>query len=194
MSEEKKVQFCSSETPADLIRTLNLVKLLATGTDEEVLKVPFVGRGETFQDALNVAQHACPKVDWIRKARVRWLMLGIKALEEQLDRMKDEKNPETVNFTFSDSPALGMHHRIFDDYLTVGHLGSDCYSVMDQYLELLAKVGRRANNLFWGQEMVKLIYRRTGFSRPDDPHRDVAACDMFMRKYELLSSGYFIGV
>ncbi|MDD2785370.1 MAG: hypothetical protein PHS79_00585 [Patescibacteria group bacterium] len=98
MVENKKIdasEFCRSDTPEHLIRTLGIVARLADDVpDEEALKTRFTGRGECFEDALNVAQQACPKVDWIRKARVRWIELGIKAWEKAIE---DDRIDQAAN-------------------------------------------------------------------------------------------------
>ncbi|MFA6504121.1 MAG: hypothetical protein WCT54_04280 [Patescibacteria group bacterium] len=97
MSEVKSEEFCTSDTPEGLIRTLNIVARLAEDIpDEEALKTRFTGRGECFEDALNVAKQACPKVDWIRQARVRWLRLAMHAWGRRLERM-ERCSPSEVN-------------------------------------------------------------------------------------------------
>ncbi|MFA6161024.1 MAG: hypothetical protein WC766_02470 [Patescibacteria group bacterium] len=187
MSEVKSEEFCTSDTPEGLIRTLNIVARLAEDIpDEEALKTRFTGRGECFEDALNVAQQACPKVDWIRQARVRWLRLAMHAWGRRLERM-ERCSPSEVNVAMADinHPPLGMNHLIVTTHITVCYLGADCNEVMNEYLALLQKIYQWTDNWYWGREMVKLILRRTGCARPNDPHRDEAACHLLLRQYGL---------
>ncbi|MFA6099367.1 MAG: hypothetical protein WC750_00635 [Patescibacteria group bacterium] len=189
MSEENKPQRFSINTPAELIRTLEVVRLLIDGTEEEVAKV--LGDGQSFQDALNNAQLACPKVDWVRQARVSWLSRGMYAWEQELTRLQEvgislacHRSPHYfAPHYFDSSPSGLMDHQTFVAFITVGYLGVDCNSVMDRYLELLRRVSIMTGNVFWRSEMAHLIKRRTGCWRDDDPHRDEVACRALFREY-----------
>ncbi|MDD5726839.1 MAG: hypothetical protein PHC53_05590 [Patescibacteria group bacterium] len=197
MSEEKKTQRFSIDTPDGLIRTLGVVRLLIDGTENRVIAtVPMSRTNDSFQEALNWAQIACPKLDWVREARVSWLMLGMDAWDEELDKL-EKTGVSTVGSHSPYSPNPDnkslMDHQTFEHFLTVGYIGVDCNAVMDKYLALLKKVAERTGNQYWGAAMVQLIKRRTCCERPDDPHRDPSAYDMFLRKYGLYENGYFVG-
>lgn len=189
MSEEKKTQSFSINTPAELIRTLGVVRLLIDGTEEEIAAVPMSGTGDSFQEALNWAQLACPKLDWVRQARVNWLLRGMSDWAKEIDRREKAGEPLRRAGFSPYCPIQGaeglMDHQTFQHFLTVGYIGIDCNAVMDKYLALLKRVAVMAAESHWKCEMVKLIVRRTSCNRDDDPHRDGAACRALLREYGL---------
>ncbi|MHB8831062.1 MAG: hypothetical protein ACYC44_03035 [Patescibacteria group bacterium] len=190
MSEEKKTQRFSIDTPDGLIRTLGVVRLLIDGTENRVIAtVPMSRTNDSFQEALNWAQIACPKLDWVRQARVTWLLLGMEAWDKELDHLESIRvgsivisfNPYSPN---PNNKSL-MDHQTFEHFITVGYIGIDCNSVMDKYLALLKRTAEVTGDEHWRHEMVHLILRRTGCNRDDDPHRDETACRMLLREYGL---------
>ncbi|MDD5438288.1 MAG: hypothetical protein PHC70_04035 [Patescibacteria group bacterium] len=184
MSEEKKMQSDSSDADY-FIRTLQFVKLLIDGTEEEISKVTM----GSFQEALNCAQLACPKVEWVRRARVNWLRRGMKGWSDEIDRRVKAGKPLTEYGCSPYCPIEGaeglMSHQTFTHFITVGYIGIDCNAVMDEYLALLGHAAVVAAEHHWKHEMAKLILRRTGCNRADDPHRDEAACRALLHEYKL---------
>ncbi len=189
--QEKQRQF-SSASPKELIRALKAVDVLLHGTPLEIAAIPLSKGAGTFRDALNVVQDKAEvEEEWVREARVKWIELGLVAWEEWLSKPPSHQDLQYSSLSDARLAEQFPQQMTYDTlvfFITPRYVGEDCNRLLDRLLTLLKRLEHVAGiplDHAINKEVKRLIQKRTGCARPNDPHRDETACKLLMEHYRM---------
>ncbi|MFH1315191.1 MAG: hypothetical protein ABIH67_02220 [Candidatus Uhrbacteria bacterium] len=189
MREEPAKAFVQVRKLRDAIKK---IELLLVARDTTVSDGSVSGQ---FLQALKVVKDQCPKEEWVRQAWVIWIEHGLDAWEAFL------RNPKWV-YPRPEGPfPANVALPTFCDHLTIANTGQDCKRLLDRFLKIIDQIRRRMTPMsntsdanHWSLEMTRLIARRFGVARFNDPQADVQAFVLLMQHYgldpELLKRAY----
>ncbi len=164
-------------------KAIEKAELLLSGTKDQIL-VPDLYHG--YVNELNTLQAVGARNDWARRARVKWLELGLEAWEAWVPKARHTNLPPIQAGEFPSSEVLHMDWKVLDFYLTVSWVGTDCNRLIDRFLKSLKDLYlANDDRVEIAGAMDHLITRRTGCSRDGDPHRDELARKLLMQYYGL---------
>lgn len=182
----------SVETPTELARTLLAIAPLVE-SDRKPDHIPISdgqGSGGTLRQALGVVQVNCPKIDWIVKARVRWIEHGLNDWENHLGQLIVElddgsKIDENELHWWSKSlEANTLSQEDFLQFITTGNVRGHRNRLLDRWFNIMARVNENLGGYaHCARILAKAIIKRHYCKIPHDPKRDEAACLLMLGKY-----------
>lgn len=178
-----------NDSPESLREAMRHIAMLLEGNP--TFEIPFTdgNYGGTLHDALNIVEHACPNLNWVRQARVRWLEYGLAAWEKMLLVGMEDEMYKTPHMRSTPLP-LGFTEDTLRYFMTVERIGEDCWRLTDRYLDLMQVARRQPQRTEWSYRwytlrMILLIQQRTGCFHRNDSRRDRTAFNLLAEKYQL---------
>lgn len=178
-----------ADRPESLREAIRHVAMLLE--ENPTFEIPFSGGnyGGTFHDALNIVQYACPKLDWVRKARVRWLEYGLAAWEESVSCNTEDPLYAPAHMRKTPLP-LDFSEDTIRYFIEPPYVGEDYDRLVSRYLDLLQTVryqeARPEYHRRWCEaRMIRVLGYRTGCIHKYTPIPNHAAFDLFAEKYQL---------
>ncbi len=185
----KPTERFSADRPESLREAIRHVAMLLE--KNPTFEIPFSGSNYsgTLHDALNIVRYACPKLDWVRKACVRWLEYGLAAWEESISHNTEDALYAPAHMRKTPFP-LDFSEDTLHYFMEPPYVGEDYDRLVSRYLDLLQTARyqekRSEYHRRWCEaRMIRVIGYRTGCIHKYTPIPGPIAFDFFTEKYGL---------